>query len=407
MEESEERNDELLTRGTVIPFGNDDIDLSDIAERTTEPIPIDSARLEVLLSESIPDGASIANAITQGERILVVYPPGSGWDDLMDRKTPGLEGLKHPAVKADDGGVGGGFAALERKGVSPEALFDLALHVASFAVGQANMTMIRRDLRDISASIDEVIDRIDMKNLSDLRGFESTLNEYKRSYQYKFARDDDRHDIKQQIMHIISCITNIYQNEMDIMGAVAERVSRMHSPDKDRCDAEIARFVNASQRCYYALYLEAFARRLLIDYEGDYSTENTRHHYEEVQSKSDGYATMVEEGLSLISGAVGVSGASESTISLTSAKTSGIFGPIILALKLRAQHEMASRFELGERVSGIEVPVVAIAEAFEKSLDEPRFLHRGSNAIIVSGDAIQPLLLKEGADLRSIRPLSG
>lgn len=407
MEESEERNDELLTRGTVIPFGNGDIDLSEIAERTTEPIPIDSARLEVLLSESIPDGASIANAITQGERILVVYPPGSGWDDLMDRKTPGLEGLKHPAVKADDGGVGGGFAALERKGVSPEALFDLALHVASFAVGQANMTMIRRGLRDISASIDEVIDEIDMKNLSNLHGFESTLNGYKRSYQYKFARDDDRHDIKQQIMHIISCITNIYQNEMDIMGAVAERVSRMPSLDKDRCNAEITRFVNALQRCYYALHLEAFARRLLIDYEGDYSIENTRYHYEEVQSKSDDYVTVVEEGLSLISGTVGVSGASESTVRFLTHRYESFVGLIALPFQIKAWNEMEVRSDLGRRVSDIMVPTVAIAGAFEKSLDEPRFLHRESNAIIVSGDTIQPLLLKEGADLRSIRPLSG
>ena len=358
----------ILSTGAAVSFKDEEFDVSDIAERVSEPIPIDSSRFEMLLSESIPGAASVADAIAQGERIVLVYPDGKCWDDLMDRKTPGLEGLKHPVVKADDGGVGGGFVALEKAGLSPEALFDMALRIASFAVGQANMAMIDRNLRGIREGIDEVVARMDLKNLSDLRGFDSTLREYQRSFRHKVERENDRRDIACDIRRIISSITNLYQNEMDIMGT--------------------------TQRCLYAQHLEAFARRLLIDYEGDYTSENASGHYDELLCKCDRYLELSNDALSRISSSVGVDGASDSTLRLVR-EVYHFVGLFMLPFQIMAEIEMEKRSALGDRASAIRIPSVDSVDAFAASLDERRFLHRESNAIVISKDAIQPLLLKE------------
>ena len=384
----------ILSTGAAVSFKDEEFDVSDIAERVSEPIPIDSSRFEMLLSESIPGAASVADAIAQGERIVLVYPDGKCWDDLMDRKTPGLEGLKHPVVKADDGGVGGGFVALEKAGLSPEALFDMALRIASFAVGQANMAMIDRNLRGIREGIDEVVARMDLKNLSDLRGFDSTLREYQRSFRHKVERENDRRDIACDIRRIISSITNLYQNEMDIMGTTASRLSQMSVFDTKECDKKIGGFNNALQRCLYAQHLEAFARRLLIDYEGDYTSENASGHYDELLCKCDRYLELSNDALSRISSSVGVDGASDSTLRLVR-EVYHFVGLFMLPFQIMAEIEMEKRSALGDRASAIRIPSVDSVDAFAASLDERRFLHRESNAIVISKDAIQPLLLKE------------
>lgn len=103
----------------------------------------------------IPLAGNVAEAATQYDHAIVKFPKGIGWNDLLDRKTPGWEQFK----QCGGFGKNGKFnpqAAIRQVKVSPAAVANIALQAAAVAVGQAYMTEISERLNGIEEGVSKI-----------------------------------------------------------------------------------------------------------------------------------------------------------------------------------------------------------------------------------------------------------
>lgn len=103
----------------------------------------------------IPLAGNVAEAAGQYDHAIVKFPEGIGWNDLLNRKTPGWEQFK----QCGGFGKNGKFnpqAAIRQVKVSPAAVANIALQAAAVAVGQAYMTEISNRLNGIEEGVSKI-----------------------------------------------------------------------------------------------------------------------------------------------------------------------------------------------------------------------------------------------------------
>ena len=103
----------------------------------------------------IPLAGNVAEAAAQYDHAIVKFPEGIGWNDLLNRKTPGWEQFK----QCGGFGKNGKFnpqAAIRQVKLSPVAVANIALQAAAVAVGQAYMTEISERLSGIEEGVSKI-----------------------------------------------------------------------------------------------------------------------------------------------------------------------------------------------------------------------------------------------------------
>lgn len=130
----------------------DDVDLS--LYRAVEIDP-ESVGGRDFFDALIPLAGNVAEAAAQYDHAIVKFPEGIGWNDLLNRKTPGWEQFK----QCGGFGKNGKFnpqAAIRQVKVSPVAVANIALQAAAVAVGQAYMTEISERLSGIEEGVSKI-----------------------------------------------------------------------------------------------------------------------------------------------------------------------------------------------------------------------------------------------------------
>lgn len=130
----------------------DDVDLS--LYRVVEIDP-ESVGGRDFFDALIPLAGNIAEAAAQYDHAIVKFPEGIGWNDLLNRKTPGWEQFK----QCGGFGKNGKFnpqAAIRQVKVSPAAVANIVLQAAAVAVGQAYMTEISNRLNGLEESVSRI-----------------------------------------------------------------------------------------------------------------------------------------------------------------------------------------------------------------------------------------------------------
>ena len=130
----------------------DDVDLS--LYRVVEIDP-ESVGGRDFFDALIPLAGNVADAAAQYDHAIVKFPEGIGWNDLLNRKTPGWEQFK----QCGGFGKNGKFnpqAAIRQVKVSPAAVANIALQAAAVAVGQAYMTEISERLNSIEEGVSKI-----------------------------------------------------------------------------------------------------------------------------------------------------------------------------------------------------------------------------------------------------------
>lgn len=130
----------------------DDVDLS--LYRVVEIDP-ESVGGRDFFDALIPLAGNVAEAAAQYDHAIVKFPEGIGWNDLLNRKTPGWEQFK----QCGGFGKNGKFnpqAAIRQVKVSPAAVANIALQAAAVAVGQAYMTEISERLNGIEEGVSKI-----------------------------------------------------------------------------------------------------------------------------------------------------------------------------------------------------------------------------------------------------------
>lgn len=130
----------------------DDVDLS--LYRVVEIDP-ESVGGRDFFDALIPLAGNVAEAAAQYDHAIVKFPEGIGWNDLLNRKTPGWEQFK----QCGGFGKNGKFnpqAAIRQVKLSPVAVANIALQAAAVAVGQAYMTEISERLSGIEEGVSKI-----------------------------------------------------------------------------------------------------------------------------------------------------------------------------------------------------------------------------------------------------------
>lgn len=149
----------------------------------------DGAHVDAL----IPLAANAANAATQWNQAIVRFPKGMGWNDLLNRKTPGWEEWKQLGILKE-----GKFkpqAAIKQANLQPAAVANLALQGAAIVVGQVYMTEINKQLEGMQSGISALQEEMRFERDSKLEASFELLREYLTNY----AQISDNPEKKQAV----------------------------------------------------------------------------------------------------------------------------------------------------------------------------------------------------------------
>ena len=292
--ESNESQDD----GGWISLVNDDI-LSRVVEREDE-LPATLSVLADMLSDSIPEAVAVADAVAQYGHAIVRFPEGKGFADLMDRKGDDFAGWKHFAVRAENGGVGGGNAAIRQVALSPTAVANMALQGAAIVVGHAYMARIDSELKGIRKDIDAVMQRLDDTYIGELEGWAETLTEYHDELK-TISRDSvSRQAALNDIRHIIGSLRGRFNTEMKRIKRMIDEVSDLAGADEEIVRRTLGEFEIAVRRALFVFLLNGIAGQLELSYMNDYTHDNIRRVRKRVEGQANRLDAIHKDGIAAL-----------------------------------------------------------------------------------------------------------
>lgn len=239
---------------------------------------------------AVPGAAAVADAVNQYGYALVRFPEGKSWNDLMPRKTPGYEGWSHFATYAENGGVGGGNAAIRQAGLQPAAIANLAMQGAAMALGLAYMSRIDGKLSEISKGIDQILLHMEEDYISRLEGHADVLAEYMEYYEEYAPNADERISVITNTQRIYEKLRGYWRKELRRM----ERLqSDLDAQGKTIKEADARRLlkkyesIDGRMRCIFGLAV--ISRQILMQYNLDFSSRRISRERRTILSMRDAY----------------------------------------------------------------------------------------------------------------------
>lgn len=174
---NEDCNREIVpTESVEIVFSESDDGL-DLSRYDVVEIDPESVGGRDFFDSLVPLAGNVADAVAQYDHAIVKFPEGIGWNDLLNRKTPGWEQFK----QCGGFGKNGKFnpqAAIRQVKVSPVQVANIALQAAAVAVGQAYMTEISNRLGGIEEGIARIQREMELERDSKIEASFLVLRDY-------------------------------------------------------------------------------------------------------------------------------------------------------------------------------------------------------------------------------------
>lgn len=269
-------------------------------EQVTDDLNIRYAEEESFDVESIlakadavvPGSVAVADAVNQYGYALVRFPEGKSWNDLMPRKTPGYEGWSHFATYGENGGVGGGNAAIRQAGLQPAAVANLAMQGAAMALGLAYMARIDSKLSDISKGIDEILLYMEEDYVSRLEGHAVALAEYREFYEEYANSVEERTSAITNTERIFEKLRGYWRKELRRMERLQTEVRSQGKTVKE-ADARrmLEMFIGIDNRMRYIFGLAIISREILMQYGANFSHSRISRERRTVFSMRDEYVS--------------------------------------------------------------------------------------------------------------------
>lgn len=219
----------------------------------------------------IPLAGNVADAAGQWNHAVVRFPEGTGWNDLLNRKTPGWEEWKQLGVLKD-----GKFrpqAAIKQAKLQPVAVANLALQGAAIVVGQAYMEEISKELEGIQSSISAIQEEMKMERDSDVEASFELLREYLTLYPQISDNTERRHAVHGAIEGIRKDALAAWGFELKAMHSLDDRLSAPRRMKNDIVSKSISEFRARERDAQAAFQLFVAAEQASMQYDGDFSEE--------------------------------------------------------------------------------------------------------------------------------------
>lgn len=277
--DEEERSIAPAGEVEIVPGeAGDKLDLALYEHVTLESGFIDSRAYADAL---IPLAGNVADAAGQWNHAVVRFPEGTGWNDLLNRKTPGWEEWKQLGVLKD-----GKFrpqAAIKQAKLQPVAVANLALQGAAIVVGQAYMAEISKELEGIQSSISAIQEEMRMERESDIEASFELLREYLALYPQISDNPERRQAVHGAIEGIRKDALAAWTFELKAMHSLDDRLAAPRRMKNDAVSKGIRDFRAKERDAQAAFRLFAAAEQASMQYDGDFSEERIAFERERLQ----------------------------------------------------------------------------------------------------------------------------
>lgn len=286
------KNEGISPQETMMVVGSFEQVTDDLNIRYAEEESFDVESILAKADAVVPGSVAVADAVNQYGYALVRFPEGKSWNDLMLRKTPGYEGWSHFATYGENGGVGGGNAAIRQAGLQPAAVANLAMQGAAMALGLAYMARIDSKLSDISKGIDEILLYMEEDYVSRLEGHAVALAEYREFYEEYANSVEERTSTITNTQRIYEKLRGYWRKELRRMERLQTEVRSQGKTVKE-ADARrmLEKFIGIDNRMRYIFGLAIISREILMQYGANFSHSRISRERRTVFSMCDEYVS--------------------------------------------------------------------------------------------------------------------
>lgn len=356
-----------------------------------------SARFDAL----VPMMAAAADAAEQWSHAVVRFPDNIGWNDLLNRKTPGWEEWKQLGSLKD-----GKFqpqAAIKQAKLQPAAAANLALQGAAIIVGQAYMAEISEQLEGIQEGIAEIQREMSLEREANIEARYEKLQEYLVSYS-EFAQDPKkRRAIQNSIEGICLDALAAWKFQVKTMDELRNRLEKPKRMKDDEVRECLSRFQTKERDALAAFKLYVFAEQASMQYDGDFSTARIEIERDKLEKRLQEYGTVRERVQQLLDKRIeGVKG---NFFAVPDAKDDGYkaknpvfdaahavrqivprFTPV--AMRDEAKRRTADKKNRFSLAAGAANPVVTLGNGRAKELDRLDFIYNHADTMFIDEKGI-------------------
>lgn len=286
------KGESISSQETKLVVGPFEQVIDDLSIRYAEEESFDVESILAKADAVVPGSVAVADAVNQYGYALVRFPEGKSWNDLMLRKTPGYEGWSHFATYGENGGVGGGNAAIRQAGLQPAAVANLAMQGAAMALGLAYMARIDSKLSDISKGIDEILLYMEEDYVSRLEGHAVALAEYREFYEEYANSVEERTSVITNTQRIYEKLRGYWRKELRRMERLQAEVRSQGKTVKE-ADARrlLEKFIGIDNRMRCIFGLAIVSREILMQYGANFSHSRISRERRTVFSMRDEYVS--------------------------------------------------------------------------------------------------------------------
>jgi hypothetical protein len=413
-DEPEERHDEAkcpiaASEVEIVPGkASDELNLALYEHVTLESDSIDGGAYADAL---IPLAGNVADAAGQWNHAVVRFPEGTGWNDLLNRKTPGWEEWKQLGVLKD-----GKFrpqAAIKQAKLQPVAVANLALQGAAIVVGQAYMAEISKELEGIQSSISAIQEEMRMERESDVEASFELLREYLTLYPQISDNTERRQAIHGAIEGIRKDALAAWGFELKAMHSLDDRLSTPRRMKNDVVSKSISEFRARERDAQAAFQLFVAAEQASMQYDGDFSEERIAFERGRLEKALGEYSEVrgsIQETLSKriekISGnLLEIPDAVEDGYEpqnplLDAAHFVGQNAPRlwIPAMRDEAEQRLGSKKKRWSEVAMASDPIAPVGESRESRLDQMDFIYNRADTIVVNENGVHFIRMRPDAE---------
>ncbi|EFU79444.1 MULTISPECIES: hypothetical protein [Mobiluncus] len=362
----------------------------------------------------IPMAAKSADAMAQWDHAIVRFPKGAGWNDLLNRKTPGWEEWKQLGILKD-----GKFqpqAAIRQAKLSPVTVANLALQGAAIVVGQAYMTEISKQLESIKSGIAAIQQEMRLEREADIEARFERLFEYISQYE-EISTNPEK---KQAVLNTIEgiCVETLKAWKFQVK-AMREFGAHIESPKRmkdDEVRAKLNEFQGRERDALAAFRLFLAAEQASMQYDEDFSAARIAREREKVERCLTDYAEVRDNAQTLLTerinnvrgGLLAVPDAEKDDYEHQNVLFDlGHFvthnAPRItpVAMRKEAQKQAAINKDCYRQAAGVADPIALIGEERENELARMNFIYNEADAMLIDGDGVY--FLKTRADKTELK----
>lgn len=230
------------------------------------------ARLDAL----VPFIGDVAGAVPGKNAAIVRFPVVDGrqlgWNDLLNRKTPGWEDWKQLGG-FDKNGKFNPQAAIQKAGLksNPVAVANLALQGAAIVVGQAYMTEINSKLEGIESGIASIERMLERDKEAQLDGNFRALKRYAANLEDNSLDSQKKQAVIGSLESIRTETLKLWSYQMKAMEDFKQEVSKPGRMDAKRAESAIDNLRKVEETTSAAFQLLMLIEQTSMQYDNDFS----------------------------------------------------------------------------------------------------------------------------------------